>query len=181
MYFTEKATKQNNMSTNDTLKTVGGLAVVGTVFYFGYKYFDRKAQEETIKAQQEIIKSDSINSAKTVMPTIDEVKKILAKNPGAKTYTNAEYKNFASSLYEYFKNKNFAGLVTVFGKMKTNADLMLLSIYYAVKVFKFDDTFDTFSIKTYNLSQSINNLTNDTFRKQLQKLFESKKITYNLF
>lgn len=169
------------MATNDTLKTVGGLAVVGTVFYFGYKYYNRKAEEETIKAQQEIVKSDSINSAKTVMPTIDEVKKILAKNPGAKTYTNAEYRNFASSLYEYFKNGNLAGLVTVFGKMKTNADLMLLSIYYAVKVFKSDDTFGSFSIKTYNLSQSINNLTNDTFRKQLQRLFESKKITYNLF
>lgn len=169
------------MAESNTLKTVAGLGVLGGVMFLGYKYYSRKSEEETIKAQQAITKSDSINSANTVIPTIEEVKNILAKNPAAKSYTNAEYKNFASSLYEYFKNGNLAGLVTVFGKMKTNADVMLLNIYYAVKVFKTNDIVNGFSIKSYNLSQSINNLTNDTFRIQLQKLFASKKITYNLF
>lgn len=169
------------MATNDTLKTVAALAGIGVVGYLGYRYFDRKETEATIEAEKQIVKSDSINSAKTVMPTIEEVKKILQKNPSAKSYTNAEYQNFASSLYENFKNNNLAGLLTVFNKMKTNADLMLLTIYYAVKVFKVDDTFSTYKVNTYNLSQSINNLTNNTFKNQLSKLFASKKITYNLF
>jgi hypothetical protein len=169
------------MATNDTLKSVAALAGISIVGYLGYRYFDRKETEATIEANKQIVKSDSINSAKTVMPTIDEVKKILQANPSAKSYTNAEYKNFASSLYENFKNNNLAGLVTVFNKMKTNADLMLLNIFYAVKVFKSDDTFGSFKINTYNLSQSINNLTNETFKTQLSRLFASKKITYNLF
>ncbi len=169
------------MATNDTLKTVGALAGIGVIGYLGYRYFDRKETEATIEAQKQIVKSDSINSANTVMPTIDEVKKILQANPSAKSYTNAEYQNMASSLYENFKNNNLAGLLTVFNKMKTNADLMLLTIYYAVKVFKVDDTFSSYKINTYNLGQSIVNLTNNTFQNQLQKLFASKKIRFNLF
>lgn len=169
------------MPSNDTLKTVAALAGIGVVGYLGYRYFDRKETEATIEAEKQIVKSDSINSAKTVMPTIDKVKKILQANPSAKTYTNAEYQNFASSLYENFKNNNLAGLLTVFNKMKTNADLMLLTIYYAVKVFKYDEVFGSYKINIYNLSQSINNLTNNTFKNQLSRLFASKKITYNLF
>ena len=165
---------------NDTLKTVAALAAIGVVGFLGVKYYARKEDEETIKAQQAIAKSDAINSAQTLAPALEAVKKLIQSNPKLKTFTDAEYKNFASSLYEHFKNKNLAGLVTVFSKMKTNVDLMLLSIFYAVKVFKVDE-WGTFEIKTYNLSQSINNLTNDTFRNQLEKLFKQKNITFNLF
>ena len=87
----------------------------------------------------------------------------------------------AASLYEYFKNKNYAGLISTFSKVKTNTDLMLLYIYYAVKVFKFDDWDQSFSIKSYNLGQSINNLTTADFQIHLKKLFSAKKITYQLF
>lgn len=169
------------MPENDTLKTVGGLAAIGTVFYFGYKYFNDREKEATIKAQTAIVKSDAINSAKNVNPLIDAVKKLVAQNPKSKTYSDVEYKNFASSLYEYFKNKNLTGLISVFKKLKTNVDVMYVTIYYAVKVFKFDGVFSDFEIKTYNLSQSINNLTNDVFRKNLEKIFEQNKITYKLF
>ena len=166
---------------NNTLKLIGGLGVLGGVIFLGWNYYKRKGEEETIKAQQAITKSDSVNSAKTISPTIDSVKDLIKKDPTSKTYTTAEYKNMASSLYEYFKNKNYAGLISTFSRMKTNTDLMLLYIYYAVKVFKFDDWDQSFSIKSYNLGQSINNLTTPDFQIQLKKLLESKKITYQLF
>ena len=166
---------------NNTLKLIGGLGILGGVIFFGYKYYKRKSEEETIKAQQAITKSDSINSANTITPTIDEVQAILKKDPKSRTYTSAEYKNMAASLYEYFKTKNMAGLISTFSKMKTNTDLMLLYIYYAVKVFKFDDWDQAFSIKSYNLGQTINNLTSPDFQIQLKKLFNQKNITYQLF
>lgn len=169
------------MPNNDTLKTVGGLAAIGTIFYFGYKYYSNREKEETIKAQTAIVKSDAINSSKDVNPLIDSVKKLIAQNPKLKTYSDTEYRNFASSLYEYFKNRNLTGLVSVFNKLKTNVDVMLVTIYYAIKVFKTDNAFGDFEIHTYNLSQSINNLTNNIFRQQLEKLFAQKKITYKLF
>lgn len=166
---------------NNTLKTVAGLGILSGVMFLGYKYYNRKAEEETIKAQQNIVKSDAINSAKTLTPTLDQVKEILQKNPSAKTYSNAEYQNFASTLYDNFKSGNLAGLITTFNKMKTNADLMLLSIYYGVKVFKTDEWYDRYKVNVYNLSESINNLTNNDFKKHLTRLFNAKKITYNLF
>lgn len=166
---------------NNTLKLIGGIGILGGVIFLGWNFYKRKSEEETIKAQQAITKSDSVNSAKTIEPTIDEVKDLLKKDPKSKTYTTAEYKNMAASLYEYFKNKNYAGLISTFSKVKTNTDLMLLYIYYAVKVFKFDDWDQSFSIKSYNLGQSINNLTTADFQIHLKKLFSAKKITYQLF
>lgn len=166
---------------NNTLKTISALAGIGVLGFVAYEYFDRKKTEETINAQTAIIKSDAINSSTNVTPLIEAVKKLIAANPKAKTYSDSEYKNFASSLYENFKSKNLAGLVTVFGKLKTNVDVLIVAIYYGVKVFKYEDIVGNFEINTYNLSQSINNLTNDIFRTQLERLFKSRGITYNLF
>jgi hypothetical protein len=164
---------------NNTLKLIAGIGALGGVIFLGYNYYKRKSDLETIKSLQVITKSDSINSAKPLVTVIDEVKELLKKDPKSKSYTTAEYKNMADSLYAYFTNRNYSGLVSTFEKMKTNTDLMLLSIYYAVRVFKFDA--GNFAIKSYNLGQSINNMTTPDFRMQLQKILKNKNITYQLF
>lgn len=166
---------------NSTLKLVAGIGVIGGVIFLGYRYFKRIEDEERIKAETQIIKADTIKSGETIKPTINEVNKLISQNPKSQTYTKAEYKNFAQSLYEYFKGNQYPQIISLFKKMKTNTDLMLLSIYYGVKVFKSEDIFGNFKINSYNLGQSINNLTNDIVKKQLSKNFENEKITFNLY
>jgi len=99
---------------NDTLKTIATIGGVGVVAYIGYKYFDRQKELETIKSQTAIVKSETINAAKDINPLIKKVSEEIKKNPKSQTYSIAEYKSFASSLFEYFKNKNIAGLITIF-------------------------------------------------------------------
>ena len=165
---------------NDTLKTIATIGGVGVVAYIGYKYFDRQKELETIKSQTAIVKSETINAAKDINPLIKKVSEEIKKNPKSQSYSIAEYKSFASSLFEYFKNKNIAGLITIFDKVKTNTDLMLLIIYYGVRVFKEDNFYSEFKINSYNLSQSIANLAPQNFALNLNIMFKKKGITYQL-
>lgn len=167
---------------NDTLKTVTALFGVGVVGFLGWKYFDRKSQEEEINAKLKSVITDANASGKSVLPTVKDVVKDLKTNPQNQTFTAGEYKQLANSLYNYLINKNQAGILRIFGYMKTNQDVKLLNIYFGVKVYKQDDWDESFKVNTWNLSQFMSsNLVMYQTRNAISQILKKKKITYKMF
>lgn len=167
------------MRENDTLKTVTALLGVGVVGFLGYKYFDNKSKEEEMNAKLKGIITDANASGKSVLPTVKDVVKDLKNNPQNQTFTAGEYKQLADSLYNYLINKNQAGILRIFGYMKTNQDVKLLNIYFGVKVYKQDEWHESFKVNTWNLSQFMSSdLVMYQTRNAISKVFKQRKITY---
>ncbi len=170
------------MRENDTLKTVTALLGVGVVGFLGYKYFDNKAKEEEMNAKLKGIITDANASGKSVLPTVKDVVKDLKTNPQNQTFTAGEYKQLADSLYNYLINKNQAGILRIFGYMKTNQDVKLLNIYFGVKVYKQDEWHESFKVNTWNLSQFMSSdLVMYQTRNAISKVFKQRKITYTIW
>jgi hypothetical protein len=167
---------------NDTLKTVTALLGVGVVGFLGYKYFADKSEQETIKSKLQGVIIDANNSGKSILPTVKDVVKDLKTNPASQTYTVGEYKQMADSLYQYIITGNGGGIIKIFGQMKTNQDVKLLNIYFAVRVYKQDDWYGEFKVNTWNLAQFMSSdLVSGTVRGLLTKLFKQKNITYKIW
>lgn len=167
---------------NDTLKTITALFGVGVVGFLGWKYYDRKAQEETINAKLKTIVTDANDSGKNVLSTVQDVVKEIKANPKLQTYTASEYKNLASKLYSALINGDGVQQLQVFKELKTNVDLKLLNIYFAVKVYKDENSFTGhFEVHDYNLTQFMNNVSNSTTRAAIKKYLKAANITYQLF
>ncbi|RTK97615.1 MAG: hypothetical protein EKK64_01000 [Neisseriaceae bacterium] len=170
------------MRENDTLKTVTALLGVGVVGFLGWKYFDRKAEEEEMNAKLKGVITDANASGKSVLPTVKDVVKDLKTNPKNQTFSVAEYKQLADSLYQYLITKNQAGILRIFGYMKTNQDVKLLSIYFGVKVYKQDEWHESFKVNTWNLSQFMSSdLVMYQTRNAISKVFKQRKITYTIW
>ncbi len=167
---------------NDTLKTVTALVGVGGLFFLGYKYLARESEKETINAKLQGVITDANASGKSILPTVKDVVKDLKKNPSKQTYTVAEYKQMGDSLYQYILQDNTGGIVRIFGNMKTNEDLKLLNIYFGVKVYKKDDWYSEFQIKTWNLAQFMSSdLVSSKTRIEVNKVLKINKVTYKIF
>lgn len=167
---------------NDTLKTVTALFGVGVVGFLGWKYFDRKSQEEEINAKLNSVITDANASGKSVLPTVKDVVKDLKTNPKNQTYTVGEYKQLADSLYQYLINKNQLGILRIFGYMNTNEDLKLLSIYFGVRTYKVDDITEEFQVNVWNLSQFMSSkLVMYQTKNAISQILKKKKITYKMF
>ena len=167
---------------NDTLKTVTALLGVGVVGFLGYKYFADKSEQEAIAAKLRGVITDANASGKSILPTVKDVVKDLKNNPKNQTYTVGEYKQMADSLYQYILKSNGIGIVNIFREMKTNQDLKLLNIYFAVKVYKVDDWYSEFKVNTWNLAQFMSSdLVNSTTRNTVSKILKDKGITYKIW
>ncbi len=170
------------MRENDTLKTVTALLGVAVVGFGTYKYFANRSEQEAIKSKLQGVIIDANNSGKSILPTVKDVVKDLKTNPKNQTYTVGEYKQMADSLYQYIITGNGGGIIKIFGQMKTNQDVKLLNIYFAVRVYKQDDWYGEFKVNTWNLAQFMSSdLVSGTVRGLLTKLFKQKGITYKIW
>lgn len=170
------------MRENDTLKTVTALLGVAVVGFGTYKYFANRSEQEAIKSKLAGVITDANASGKSILPTVKDVVKDLKNTPSNQTYTVGEYKQMADSLYQYIINGNGIGIVNIFKQMKTNQDLKLLNIYFAVKVYKVDDWYSEFKVNTWNLAQFMSSdLVSSTTRSVLSRLFKEKGLTYKIW
>lgn len=167
---------------NDTIKLVGGLIVGGGLIYLGKRYLDRQAEQATISSKLQTIITDANASGNALKPAVKDVVKDLKTNPKNQSYSVGEYKLMADSLFNYLVNRNYNGIITMFSNMKTNEDLKLLNIYFAVKVYKQDDWNESFQIHTWNLSQFMSSeLVPAIVRSKVNEILKKKNITYKIF
>ena len=170
------------MQENDTLKTVAAIGGIGVVGFFIYKYYDRKATEETIRAKVKTLVTDANTSGKNVLSTVQQVAQEIKANPKLQSYNVSEYKNLASKLYNAFITEDGTQQLEVFKQLKTNVDLKLLNIYFAVRMYKDENVFTgKYEVEDLNLAQFMGKVTTAFIRQKVKEILKSKNITYQLF